>query len=94
MMPGVDGIMVLLTGYVALWEIVSASEVLVLAVRHQREEDYHRRRSAACRPARNLTLANEGVTAPDGAGRAQGAIDGNREVGVASAFEALPAKTS
>jgi plasmid stabilization system protein ParE len=29
------------TGYVALFEIVSVSEVLVLAVRHQREEDYH-----------------------------------------------------
>ena len=29
------------TGYVALYEIVSASSVLVLAVRHQREEDYH-----------------------------------------------------
>ncbi|HEX4234706.1 MAG TPA: type II toxin-antitoxin system RelE/ParE family toxin [Caldimonas sp.] len=29
------------TGYVALYEIVSTSEVVVLAVRHQREEDYH-----------------------------------------------------
>lgn len=29
------------TGYVALYEIVSASKVIVLAVRHQREEDYH-----------------------------------------------------
>ena len=29
------------TGYVALYEIVSASRVVVLAVRHQREEDYH-----------------------------------------------------
>ncbi len=29
------------TGYVALYEIVSSSTVLVLAVRHQREEDYH-----------------------------------------------------
>ena len=29
------------TGFVALYEIVSASKVLVLAVRHQREEDYH-----------------------------------------------------
>lgn len=29
------------TGYVALFEIVSASKVIVLAVRHQREEDYH-----------------------------------------------------
>jgi plasmid stabilization system protein ParE len=29
------------TGYVALYEIVSASEVLVLALRHQSEEDYH-----------------------------------------------------
>ena len=29
------------TGYVALYEIVSTSKVLVLAVRHQREEDYH-----------------------------------------------------
>jgi plasmid stabilization system protein ParE len=29
------------TGYVALYEIVSQSNVLVLAVRHQREEDYH-----------------------------------------------------
>ncbi len=29
------------TGYVALFEIVSPSRVLVLAVRHQREEDYH-----------------------------------------------------
>jgi plasmid stabilization system protein ParE len=29
------------TGYVALYEIVSPSSVLVLAVRHQREEDYH-----------------------------------------------------
>jgi plasmid stabilization system protein ParE len=28
-------------GYVALYEIVSASQVVVLAVRHQREEDYH-----------------------------------------------------
>ena len=30
------------TGHVALYEIVSASKVIVLAVRHQREEDYHR----------------------------------------------------
>jgi plasmid stabilization system protein ParE len=29
------------TGYVALYEIVSASKVVVLAVRQQREEDYH-----------------------------------------------------
>ncbi len=29
------------TGYVALFEIVSVSKVVVLAVRHQREEDYH-----------------------------------------------------
>lgn len=29
------------TGYVALYEIVSTSKVMVLAVRHQREEDYH-----------------------------------------------------
>ena len=29
------------TGYVALFEIVSMSKVVVLAVRHQREEDYH-----------------------------------------------------
>lgn len=29
------------TGYLALYEIVSASKVVVLAVRHQREEDYH-----------------------------------------------------
>jgi len=29
------------TGYVALCEIASASTVVVLAVRHQREEDYH-----------------------------------------------------
>ncbi len=29
------------TGYVALYEIVSVSTVVVLAVRHQREEDYH-----------------------------------------------------
>ena len=29
------------TGYVALHEIISASKVVVLAVRHQREEDYH-----------------------------------------------------
>lgn len=29
------------TGYVALYEIVSPSRVVVLAVRHQREEDYH-----------------------------------------------------
>ena len=28
------------TGYVALYEILPSSEVLVLAVRHQREEDY------------------------------------------------------
>ena len=28
-------------GYVALYEIVSASKVVVLAFRHQREEDYH-----------------------------------------------------
>ena len=28
-------------GYVALYEIVSPSKVVVLAVRHQREEDYH-----------------------------------------------------
>ena len=28
-------------GYVALYEIVSASKVVVLAVRHQREEDHH-----------------------------------------------------
>jgi plasmid stabilization system protein ParE len=29
------------TGYVALCEIVSTSKVVVLAARHQREEDYH-----------------------------------------------------
>lgn len=29
------------TGYVALHEIVSVAKVVVLAVRHQREEDYH-----------------------------------------------------
>jgi len=29
------------TGYVALYEIVSTSKIVVLAVRHQREEDYH-----------------------------------------------------
>jgi plasmid stabilization system protein ParE len=29
------------TGYVAMHEIASASKVIVLAVRHQREEDYH-----------------------------------------------------
>lgn len=29
------------TGYVALYEIVSTSKVVVLAVRHQHEEDYH-----------------------------------------------------
>lgn len=29
------------TGYVALYEIAGPSLVLVLAVRHQREEDYH-----------------------------------------------------
>jgi len=29
------------TGYVALYEIVSVSRVLVLALRQQREEDYH-----------------------------------------------------
>ena len=29
------------TGYVALYEIVSALKVVLLAVRHQREEDYH-----------------------------------------------------
>lgn len=29
------------SGYVALFEIVSTSKVVVLAVRHQREEDYH-----------------------------------------------------
>jgi plasmid stabilization system protein ParE len=29
------------TGYVALYEISSASSVVVLAIRHQREEDYH-----------------------------------------------------
>lgn len=29
------------TGYVALYEIVSAAKVVVLALRHQREEDYH-----------------------------------------------------
>jgi plasmid stabilization system protein ParE len=29
------------TGYVALYEIVNPSKVVVLAVRHQREEDYH-----------------------------------------------------
>ena len=29
------------TGYVALYEIVSTSKVVVLAVRHQREQDYH-----------------------------------------------------
>ena len=28
-------------GYVALYEIVYTSKVVVLAVRHQREEDYH-----------------------------------------------------
>jgi plasmid stabilization system protein ParE len=29
------------TGYVAVCEIVSSSGVVVLALRHQREEDYH-----------------------------------------------------
>ena len=29
------------SGYVALCEIASASSVMVLALRHQREEDYH-----------------------------------------------------
>jgi len=29
------------TGYVALYEIVSPDKVVVLAVRHQREEDFH-----------------------------------------------------
>lgn len=29
------------TGYVALFEIATAASVVVLAVRHQREEDYH-----------------------------------------------------
>lgn len=29
------------TGYVAMYEIVSASKVVALAVRHQRVEDYH-----------------------------------------------------
>jgi len=29
------------TGYVALYEIADASTVVILAVRHQREEDYH-----------------------------------------------------
>ena len=29
------------TGYVALYKIVSMSKVVVLAIRHQREEDYH-----------------------------------------------------
>lgn len=29
------------TGYVALYEIASEAVVVVLAVRHQREEDYH-----------------------------------------------------
>lgn len=29
------------SGYVALYEIASPSSVMVLAVRHQREEDYH-----------------------------------------------------
>lgn len=29
------------TGYVTLFEIASPSSVVVLAVRHQREEDYH-----------------------------------------------------
>jgi plasmid stabilization system protein ParE len=29
------------TGYVAMYEIVSTSKVVVLAVRHQCEEDYH-----------------------------------------------------
>jgi plasmid stabilization system protein ParE len=29
------------TGYVALYEIDSAASVVVLAVRHQREQDYH-----------------------------------------------------
>ena len=29
------------SGYVALYEIASPSSVVVLAVRHQREEDYH-----------------------------------------------------
>ena len=29
------------TGYVALYEVASPSSVVVLAVRHQREEDYH-----------------------------------------------------
>jgi plasmid stabilization system protein ParE len=29
------------TGYVALYEIVSPTQVVILAVRHQLEEDYH-----------------------------------------------------
>jgi plasmid stabilization system protein ParE len=29
------------TGYVALFEIAGAASIVILAVRHQREEDYH-----------------------------------------------------
>jgi hypothetical protein len=29
------------SGYVALFEILSAHEVAVSAIRHQREDDYH-----------------------------------------------------
>lgn len=29
------------TGYVALYEILPGQKIMVLAVRHQREEDYH-----------------------------------------------------
>ena len=29
------------TGYVALYEVIGTSKVVVLAVRHQRQEDYH-----------------------------------------------------
>ena len=29
------------SGYLALYEIASPTQVVVLAVRHQREEDYH-----------------------------------------------------
>ena len=43
------------TGYVALYEIANASTVIVLTVRHQREEDYHRLGSKARNAQREET---------------------------------------
>ena len=49
------------TGYVALHQIVSMSKVLVLAARHEREEDYHRRAGPNCNRRNWLSIKDNAV---------------------------------